>query len=148
MDDRARTQLGSWFRDEAARRPLRAWIDSVRSSYLPVTDPGPEPTHVVECPGARLVVRWLPGAGGTDLLVLEEQPRAAGGDSAAGLGLRPRQVEVVRLVAQGRTNAQIATELHVSVATVKKHLERIYRQLGVNNRTAAVARVREELGQT
>ncbi|MCS4275057.1 DNA-binding NarL/FixJ family response regulator [Mycetocola sp. BIGb0189] len=52
--------------------------------------------------------------------------------------LTPREREVLALVAQGRTNGQIALGLHVSEATVKTHLVRIFDKLGVGDRTRAV----------
>jgi DNA-binding CsgD family transcriptional regulator len=60
--------------------------------------------------------------------------------SARELGLTERQAEIVRLVAGGLTNAQIAVELAVSERTVGKHLEHVYSRLDVTSRTAAVAR--------
>jgi DNA-binding CsgD family transcriptional regulator len=53
--------------------------------------------------------------------------------------LTDREVQVLELVAAGRTNVAIAHTLQVSPRTVAKHLERIYRKLGVGNRAAAVA---------
>jgi DNA-binding CsgD family transcriptional regulator len=52
--------------------------------------------------------------------------------------LTPRQWEVMRLVAVGMTNAQIARQLLIAEATVGKHLEGVYVRLGTNNRIAAV----------
>ena len=52
--------------------------------------------------------------------------------------LSAREVEVLKLVARGRTNRQIGRAMHVSEATVKTHLLRAYDKLGVNDRTAAV----------
>ncbi|MEV7288849.1 response regulator transcription factor [Streptomyces sp. NPDC093252] len=53
--------------------------------------------------------------------------------------LSERETEVVRLVAEGLGNRAIATALFLSEATVKTHLVRIYRKLGVDNRPAAVS---------
>jgi DNA-binding NarL/FixJ family response regulator len=53
-------------------------------------------------------------------------------------GLSGREVEVLGLVAQGRTNAEIGRTLHISEATVKTHLLRIFSKLDVSDRTAAV----------
>ncbi len=53
------------------------------------------------------------------------------------LGLTPREVEVLRLLARGLTNAQIAEKLVVSLLTVKAHLRSIYSKLGVTSRSAA-----------
>ncbi|GLZ13386.1 DNA-binding response regulator [Actinomadura sp. NBRC 104425] len=52
--------------------------------------------------------------------------------------LSPREIEVLRLVARGRTNAEIGRELFISAATVKTHLLRAYGKLGVSDRTSAV----------
>lgn len=52
--------------------------------------------------------------------------------------LSAREVEVLKLVARGRTNRQIGREIHVSEATVKTHLLRAYDKFGVSSRTAAV----------
>jgi PAS domain S-box-containing protein len=56
--------------------------------------------------------------------------------------LTPRQVEVLRLLEQGRSTKQIAAELHLSTETVKHHVRRLFRSLGVNTRLEAVAAAR------
>lgn len=53
--------------------------------------------------------------------------------------LSARELEVLKLVARGSTNREIAKELFISEATVKTHLLHIYAKLGVNDRAAAVA---------
>jgi DNA-binding CsgD family transcriptional regulator len=72
------------------------------------------------------------------------RPQIAGSESgidasSALTELTPREREVVWLVAEGKTNAQIAMELWVAPSTVKKHLEHVYEKLGVVSRTAAAA---------
>ncbi|OLT40141.1 DNA-binding response regulator [Serinicoccus sp. CNJ-927] len=57
--------------------------------------------------------------------------------------LSARETEVLRLVADGATNNDIAARLHISDATVKSHLVHIYTKLGVSSRTAAVASARD-----
>ena len=52
--------------------------------------------------------------------------------------LSAREVEVLRLVGRGLTNADIGRELFISEATVKTHLLRMFQKLGVSDRTAAV----------
>ena len=56
--------------------------------------------------------------------------------------LTPREHEVVMLVAEGLTNAQIAERLWISPGTVRRHLQNAFAKLGVHTRTAAVARLR------
>jgi LuxR family maltose regulon positive regulatory protein len=56
--------------------------------------------------------------------------------------LTPRELEVLRLLAEGATNQAIADHLVVSLATAKKHVASILRKLGTENRTQAIARAR------
>jgi non-specific serine/threonine protein kinase len=58
--------------------------------------------------------------------------------------LTPREAEVLRLVASGLTDAQVAEKLVVSVRTVNAHLQSVYGKLGVNSRTAAVRAASEQ----
>lgn len=51
----------------------------------------------------------------------------------------PRESQILRLLAGGATSRQVAERMFVSEATVKSHLNRLYRKLGVNDRSAAVA---------
>jgi PAS domain S-box-containing protein len=56
--------------------------------------------------------------------------------------LTPRQIEVLRLLEQGRSTKQIAAELHLSTETVRNHVRRLFQALGVNSRLEAVAAAR------
>jgi DNA-binding NarL/FixJ family response regulator len=58
--------------------------------------------------------------------------------------LSARQVEILRLVAQGNTNKEIARSLYISEATVKTHLVHVFGKLGAESRTAAVSIARAE----
>jgi len=66
-------------------------------------------------------------------------PGSPGGPGGPG-GLTDRETEVLQLAARGRTNAAIASAINVSPRTIAKHLEHIYRKLGVTSRAAAVYR--------
>ena len=57
--------------------------------------------------------------------------------------LSRRELEVLHLIALGRTNKEIAQQLVVAQGTVKAHAAHIYRKLDVANRTEAVARARQ-----
>ncbi|MFD8492246.1 response regulator [Amycolatopsis sp. NPDC059657] len=59
-------------------------------------------------------------------------------DTTALTGLTDRELEVLRLVAGGQTNAEIAAQLLVSEATVKTHLNRLMTKLGISSRAQAV----------
>lgn len=62
--------------------------------------------------------------------------------AVASLGLTPREVEVLALLAAGQANKEIARALGVSPNTVKTHLARLYEKLGATSRTAAIAQAR------
>ena len=85
------------------------------------------------------------------LLQLEEGARLrrlvaalAGGDKSlrgSAEALSGREQEILALVAEGKSNGEIAAALSIAQGTVRKHLENIYAKLGVHTRTAAVAHV-------
>lgn len=60
-------------------------------------------------------------------------------DARAGSALSDREVEVLRLVAAARSNAEIATDLGLAVGTVKRHVYNVFRKLDVTSRVGAVA---------
>ena len=65
---------------------------------------------------------------------------------ATAASLSPRESEVLRLIAEGRDNPEIARALIISQSTVKRHVEAILMKLGVDNRVqAAVVAVRRQL---
>jgi LuxR family transcriptional regulator, maltose regulon positive regulatory protein len=57
--------------------------------------------------------------------------------------LSDREIEVLQLVAEGRSNQEIAARLYLSLRTIKFHTSNIYGKLGVKNRTEAVAKARD-----
>jgi DNA-binding CsgD family transcriptional regulator len=90
----------------------------------------------------RLVVEQI---GVRYLLLLEEQTLSAL-NSLAILGLSQRETEVLALVMQGKENKKIAAQLSIHNSTVRKHLENIYRKLGVGSRTEAISQAVAKLG--
>lgn len=73
---------------------------------------------------------------------LQLMPRDVDDSSDAhvrGCGLTPREVDVLLLLRQGRSNAQIARALQIGVETVRTHARGIYRKLGVSSRRALIA---------
>lgn len=82
----------------------------------------------------------LPGGDPTSSLV---QPGANGASTRLEDPLSERELEVLSLLATGKTNSEVAGDLFVSVGTVKSHTGNIYRKLGARNRAEALARARD-----
>ena len=57
--------------------------------------------------------------------------------------LSERELELLRLVAEGMSNREIALELTLALGTVKSHLHNIYQKLDAGSRTQAIVRARE-----
>jgi DNA-binding NarL/FixJ family response regulator len=74
--------------------------------------------------------------------VYHAEPAVSVGPAATVGSLTPRELEVIALVAEGHSNAEIAESLGISEVTVKGHLWRIYRRIDAKNRAEAVTRVR------
>ena len=80
-----------------------------------------------------------------EALLIGSGSKERAGDSSAPR-LTYRQQQVVRLVAEGKTDRQIAAELVLSEKTVGRHLENIFVRLGVSSRvSAALVAAREQL---
>jgi DNA-binding CsgD family transcriptional regulator len=77
--------------------------------------------------------------------IIGESPRPAAGTTIAASGLTRRERELVSLVARGRTDAQIAQQLYISVRTVRSHLDRIRDKTGCRRR-ADLTRLALETG--
>jgi LuxR family maltose regulon positive regulatory protein len=73
----------------------------------------------------------------------ESPPAVAPATQALVEPLTERELEVLRLIAGGLSNREIAQQLVVAVSTVKSHINHLYAKLEVKNRTQAVARARE-----
>lgn len=87
----------------------------------------------------RIQVHATPGWGTEMAIVIPLDPPSGLSALPRSWGLRPREQEVLELVASGLRNREIASRLQISENTVKFHLARIYRQLGVGTRTEATA---------
>lgn len=120
-------------RDEVALSELFivgsiAELHGVRSAMLLIPRTGVEAlTALAAAHGALGVIRHLPDAASVSL---ESVPR---------LDLSARESEILDLVARGLTNPEIAARVFISPNTVKYHLARIYRRMGVSTRDEAVS---------
>jgi DNA-binding CsgD family transcriptional regulator len=121
------------FASPAARRLVREYFAVPPEAELP-----PALARWLES-GSQTLVRRLDERQLTvdrsgDALLLEE------------LGLTPRERQILAWVARGKTNPEIAEILWVAPSTVRKHLENVYRKLGVRTRTEAATRFLGLLG--
>jgi len=91
---------------------------------------GPDQTRAAEQRGAAM--SWATAAEYALLLTEGTGPRQPAAPGLGGLSALER--ELVRLVAQGATNAQIAARLHISIRTVSSHLDRIRDKTGARRR--------------
>lgn len=73
------------------------------------------------------------------------RPRAFDGNpqAQASLGISERELEVLKEIAAGHSNKEIATRLHIAPSTVKTHVASVYAKLGARRRTDATRRARE-----
>jgi transcriptional regulator EpsA len=72
-------------------------------------------------------------------------PDSAGSGASSVLDLSTRETEVLESMCRGKTNLEIAAALDISPFTVKNHVQRIFRKIGVTNRTQAAARYADAL---
>lgn len=107
---------------------------------------------VIRDPNSADIVAHSPGAQ-TELLAAEPGDVRVAAARVAGVSVRvevvpqrtealdltPRQMAVARLLEQGKRNKDIAAALKISTHTVRRHLEQMFRRLGVRNRAGAVA---------
>ncbi len=121
-------------------RYVRAMIDAGAVGYL-LKDEAPE--RIVEA--VRAAAR---GEGWFSPKVAAQVARWARGETITQkVELTPREREVLRLVAQGKTNKEIGRALGISAKAVEKHLGEVFAKLNVSSRAAAAAwAVREGLG--
>lgn len=131
-----RTGLAALHEAAEGWRALKAPYESARTRVLMGLARralGDDDTAMLELGGARAIFAELGAA--PDL----ERIDRLGPTSHDTSGLSPREVQVLRLVAAGRTNHAIAAELVLSQKTVERHLSNIYTKLGLSSRAAATA---------
>lgn len=96
--------------------------------------------------GRYLLVQFeheLQGSDNLHQIVSQSNKLQSGAGESLVEPLSSRELEVLKLIASGKTNQEIAKELVVARGTIKAHAANIYRKLDVTNRTEAVARARQ-----
>lgn len=135
---------------EESRLPpqIRQWVTRCRK-LMGAADKSPAKLAplTINRPSACLTVRYMRD-GTCSVLLFEDLLLELPADRLSSLGLTPREAEVLRWLAQGKSSFEIARILNISDRTVSKHLGQVYLRLGVENRHAAVAMVHDELRRT
>ncbi|HTA98257.1 MAG TPA: helix-turn-helix transcriptional regulator [Solirubrobacteraceae bacterium] len=130
--DRAERLMRQLLAEPSTIDALRGWSSLQRRGR-----PGGAAALRLDTSEHELQARYLYGTQG-NLDAIAIRPLAdSRPQSLRTLGLTRRQAEVLHLLWQGNTNAEIAIALNISEHTARHHLENIYRQLGVNSRLAA-----------
>jgi DNA-binding CsgD family transcriptional regulator/PAS domain-containing protein len=121
---------------ERLPEPIDRWLRARIEPSWAMFDAGP---LAMTTPAHTLRLHLLQGEDALTLMIERTDPPPTPA-LAADCGLTAREREILRWLAAGKSNADIAAILRISPRTVQKHLERMFRKLGVENRTAAVMR--------
>ena len=97
-----------------------------------------------DAPPRELIAGVRAAAAGESALAPVIASRLLSRMRAPQISLSAREIQVLELVAAGRSNTEVAAELFVSETTVKSHLAHIFSKLDVNSRTAAVSAARRQ----
>lgn len=114
-------------------------------AYLGVAGGVPVDGVILKSASASELVEGIERIVSEDQDAPEVRRRSEVEETLASLSARER--EVLALLARGHPNAAIAAELYLSVDTVKTHVRRVFRKLGVGNRTQAALAVRSMLAE-
>jgi DNA-binding CsgD family transcriptional regulator len=132
-------------RSERLPEPVEAWIAAVKAHGTQASPQLNEPL-ARERDGRRLMLRYVnSGTDQPELIWLEERSIEPDVTALRDLGLTEREAEILHAVVQGDDVPAIAGRLHVRERTVHKHLQNVYRKLGVSSRAAATAQAIEAL---
>lgn len=110
--------------------------------YICIFDQGPALARLLVEAVQRGVFKVYIGHILAAIGMVETRSPGCAARTSYGESLSEREIEVLRLVAQGATNQEIAEQLVITVGTVKSHINHILRKLDSDNRTEAVARAR------
>jgi DNA-binding CsgD family transcriptional regulator len=120
--------------------PVLQWLRAQVSEAAVCGQDRRSASLIDESSGARLVLHCLPRSCPSGCTLLIEGAEPSNRALAFTSRLTPRQTEILGWIAAGKTDECIAELLGVSRRTVGKHLQNMYRRLGVGNRTGAVMR--------
>jgi DNA-binding CsgD family transcriptional regulator len=128
-----------WLAEHFGPAEHPGWLPAPVAEWLALP---PRPPLVSKRDGRRLTIRLLPGD--PHALLLEEEVATFRADALVRLGLIPRETEVLCAAAVIEDEAEIASELFLSLRAVRERLEHIEAKLDVHTPKAAVARALHE----
>ena len=146
-------QLGDGMQGAEATRVLRGLDPAphvlILTNYdtdadiLSAVEAGASGYLLKDAPPAELIAAAQAAASGASALSPAVADRLETRRESVGGALSAREIEVLGLVADGKSNRDIGRDLFLSEATVKSHLVHIFTKLGVSSRTSAVAAARD-----
>ncbi len=149
------TQASSWLATYFTTSPLsrqipdhlRSWIKH-QITHLTATDHPPQAISPlrIQLADRELSIRLIIEPMRSRYLLLLEEQSLSRPHSLAILGLSQRETELLNWVIQGKDNQAIADAMGITKSTVRKHLENLYRKLGVTKRAEAIVYTLEKLG--
>jgi DNA-binding CsgD family transcriptional regulator len=151
LTPQAETWLATYFERSTALgylpEDLWMWVKDQTSGVIS----HPHATEVaapftIELACKRLIIRLVIEPDRNRYNLLLEEQRRSHFQSLEVLGLSQRETEALGWLMQGKDNKSIALLMAVGASTVRKHLENIYRKLGVQSRTEAVSYALEKIG--
>jgi DNA-binding CsgD family transcriptional regulator len=126
---------------------LRAWIKhQITNLTAPSELPKPSLPLRIQLADRELTIRLIIEQIGSRYLLLLEEQFLDQSLALEILGLTQRETELLNWVMQGKDNQTIAKSMNITTGTVRKHLENLYRKLGVTSRAEAIAHTLGKLG--
>jgi DNA-binding CsgD family transcriptional regulator len=144
---RARQWLAGYFprregnrSDDQLPEPIARWL-RFRKTTLNRKDSEARPLAplAIQSPDGQLSIRLIETQGEESTLLLTHERGGDHPELLEQLGLTRREAEVLLWISRGKTSRETATILSIAPKTVDKHVERIQRKLGAENRTVAAA---------
>jgi DNA-binding CsgD family transcriptional regulator len=142
LEDYCKTQGDG---QKTAPESIVDWIKIQRARWQDNENVSPQIPLTVEGRHGRLIVRWIRQSADRSYLILSEERQFPPALMIPGVTVR--ETEVLRWLAEGKSNQSIAIILGISLRTVEKHMENILIKLKVENRVEAALRAREQFSQ-